>query len=356
MAHGGLLLSSYIDNMSMSMQLLMATINIESASYTEPSLMESFPDETIDCLSATTDGDKIMILRGRVQSDAYIASLSNSGTTITGPRRLTINEREDRPAGWLDNNTILIASNRLGTFSIFSQAINSNEVISLAIGNHNYIRPVISADHQWLLYVVRVGSESKPSFELHRASLGDSKELSLYSSDDDTLLLQCASYSTLCVLAEHQQDECVFYEFDPARGRGRELARLRWRVGLSSHNWDLSRDGKRIALIDAINGESIIEIIDLQHPTAKHTSMKLSLPSPARTLSWDADSNGFYVSAYTDENAQFNLLHIGLDGTTTVLRSELSSQDGFAIPSPDGKYLAYQKYSLTSNIWVLQRK
>jgi hypothetical protein len=213
----------------------------------------------------------------------------------------------------------------------------------------------MSADRNWLFYVTVEGQNPELHATLYRKSMHDDSEQVMYKSNDSNLALHCAYRADRCVMAEYSQNDYVFYEFDPMKGRGKQLAHLVWQASSSQRRWDLSRDGKRIALLNRENQVDTISVLDLEHSPVYYSTVKVDLPGPSCTLVWNANSSGFYVSTCTSEGAQFNLLHVGLDGAATVLRSETLSQDGWAIPSPDGKHLAYQRYEIVGNIWALER-
>jgi len=356
LATGEILFTQYMSAALRGDQLLISKVNLDSGVYEKPELLQNFPNDVIRSLSVNRNGRKILITKSLIQSDIYVASLTNHGSSMADQRRLTGSDTDERPADWLDNDTILMTSDRSGAFNVFTQRLDSSSVIALTTGARDHLRAALSADRNWLFYVIDTGAESQHHMVLYRRSLRDGSEQAMYSSNDPSLLIHCAYFSNRCVIAEHDEDECVFYEFDPLQGRGKPLAHLIWRTGLSVHNWDLSRDGRNIALLNNENGVDTISILDLDHSPVHYGTLKIESSSPAHTLTWDAESSGFYVTAYTDEDNLFNLFHVGLDGTMTVLRSEKSSQDGWAIASPDGKHLAYQKYESVGNMWLFDRQ
>jgi len=345
----------YVNAVPQGDQLLVSNINLATGAYTRPALVETFPTNAISSFSATRRREKILVTRTSVHSDIYIAALSNDGAAIEQPQRLTRSNKNELPTEWIDNETILMTSDRDGALNVFSQKLGSDSVTQLTTGRRDLLRPTMSADRNWLFYVTVEGQDAQQHATLYRRSMRDGTEQTMYSSSDPKLLMHCAYHADRCVIAEHSQNEYVFYDFDPSQGRGRQLARLVWQMGPSVHRWDLSRDGKLLALLDSENHVDTITVLDLEHSPVLYRTVKAHFPGPPCTLTWNADSSGFYVSTCTVEGAQFNLLHVGLDGTSTVLRSETLSQDGWAIPSPDGKHLAYQRYESVGNIWSLER-
>ena len=74
----------------------------------------------------TADGKRFVFLNGRAQSDIYVSELTDRGSTMQNPRRLTLDERSDWPGGWsLDSKTVFLYSDRNGNFDIFKQGLNN---------------------------------------------------------------------------------------------------------------------------------------------------------------------------------------------------------------------------------------
>jgi DNA-binding winged helix-turn-helix (wHTH) protein/dipeptidyl aminopeptidase/acylaminoacyl peptidase len=78
----------------------------------------------ISDLSSTSDGTRLVFLKGIAQGDVYVGNLEQSGKTLTAVRRLTLDDRDDEPSGWTpDSKSVLFYSNRNGTYDIFRQSI-----------------------------------------------------------------------------------------------------------------------------------------------------------------------------------------------------------------------------------------
>jgi hypothetical protein len=72
-----------------------------------------------------------------------------------------------------------------------------------------------------------------------------------------------------------------------------------------------------------------------------------------RSLSWDAQGEGLFVQQCATGAGL--LLHVGLNGESSVLRKIRASCDGWALPSPDGRQLAFVEWTSTGNLWMLRR-
>ena len=177
----------------------------------------------------------------------------------------------------------------------------------------------------------------------------------------------CARYpANLCVIAEQtlNRKKLIFTAFDLMKGQGHELTRLDTDPAAFGYVWDLSPDGTQIA--DLRYSEGRIHILQLdgqpsQEVVAKGWNSFLS-------LNWAADAKGFFVSSLTPGGSA--LLHVDLKGKAHVLWQEKGStapwngpssagwiagpSAPWAVPSPDGRYLAIQATVTNATVWLLE--
>ena len=73
-------------------------------------------------------------------------------------------------------------------------------------------------------------------------------------------------------------------------------------------------------------------------------------------IAWIADGKGFFVtSLLPDSELRFNLLYVTVDGKVKpLLRNTVRQWMINPMPSPDGKYLAFQAQTWDSNVWMLE--
>src|SRR5262249_23080567 len=161
---------------------------------------------------------------------------------------------------------LLFFSDRNGSFNVFRQDLSSPDPQLVVGGRENAREPQVSPDGQWLLYmawperqhtapvrIVRVpqaggsgetGLEARGAFSsgvTFSASGEQDPELKEYRGFPD---FRCpSSPESSCVVAEGNQDNVAFTQFDPLRGRGNEVARLQ--IVPSKAFWDLSPDGSK---------------------------------------------------------------------------------------------------------------
>jgi len=339
-------------------------VNLDTGALSQPRELVVPPNHAIIDISATRNGNMVALLNSRLISDVYLADLQTNGTALSNSRRLTLNDSQNRPASWLaDNRTVVFYSDRSGRHGIYRQAIDTVDAFALVNDEHRNVWPVVSADQHWLFYFSldpENGTSDSPA-RLMRMPLTGGKSEVIDAHVDTRHSLRCATTVSRCVLANHVADKIIYFEFNPETGRGRELARVPWKPVFGLYDWDVSADGAHIAYIDAATGTDTISVITLgtqsdQKNPATITHLHVSGQQTLRTLHWDSAGKGFYVSTYDEDAAQLKLLHIAIDGSITLLRQQLNTFDGWAIPSPDGKHLAFQKYTLHSNIWLLQRQ
>jgi len=67
---------------------------------------------------------------------------------------------------------------------------------------------------------------------------------------------------------------------------------------------------------------------------------------------WSADGNSLFVTTMDSEH-KTTLLNVKLDGSNHLLMKDDKNSIEWAIPSPDGKLLAINKYTGITNAWSL---
>ena len=67
---------------------------------------------------------------------------------------------------------------------------------------------------------------------------------------------------------------------------------------------------------------------------------------------WLPDGKGFYVGSSSPRGA--TLLYIDLKGRATTVWEQKGGFQTWAVPSPDGRHLAIESYTVDSNVWMLE--
>jgi dipeptidyl aminopeptidase/acylaminoacyl peptidase len=152
------------------------------------------------------------------------------------------------------------------------------------------------------------------------------------------------------VLSLWKQNQLMFYEFDPLKGQGNELARTPIEQP-KDLNWSISPSGKSIAISsgDLLKGQIRLLVL------AGGGEKTIALPNGAEIwdIAWNRDGTGVVVTLYS---FAAYVAQIGLDGKVTVLIHGEPNSDFFYSPtiSPDGHYVAYGKQGRNSNVWLLE--
>jgi Tol biopolymer transport system component len=152
-----------------------------------------------------------------------------------------------------------------------------------------------------------------------------------------------------CVLSQIEGTDHILYSFDPVRGKGNRIGTIGG-AGDWPRYW-LSPDGSHMAVIKVSERKDQINVLTLSDHTWHAVSVE---PGWGYFLSiaWAADGKGFYLTSFQADSA--NLLYVTLAGKVKLLlRGGLQEMDN-PLPSPDGKYLAYEAETRDSNAWMLE--
>jgi serine/threonine protein kinase/Tol biopolymer transport system component len=308
-------------------------------------------------LGRTQDGKRLGVTKYGAQADVYVGELEANGHRLKNTRRLTLDEHNDYPDQWMpDSKAVLFWSDRNGTWDIFKQALDQDEVQPVVTGPDYKQQPVLSPDGSWILYLSSASRESSattPVRIMRVPTSGGPPQLVLEGRGID--YLACArSPAALCVFSEPSPDrkQLIFSAFDPVHGRGRELTRINLNQPLLNYSWDLSCDGSRLAFTQFDDREGRIEILPLAGKEAREVNVKGW--NGFVGLSWAADSKGLFVSRYPSSGTM--LLYVNLEGRASVLwEQKLTGRYWtWGTPSPNGRYVALLGWSEDSNVWMLE--
>ena len=154
-----------------------------------------------------------------------------------------------------------------------------------------------------------------------------------------------------CVLGEKKGNDLDFYALDPVQGKGKHLGKVQvWRF----LNWDVAPDGSRVALIGERGDEHYgkIEVLNLSDGTWREIPPEQGLGLLV-LVAWAADGKGFFVNSWANNSSE--LAHVSFTGKVQLLLPKAGFHPmGKLLPSPDGKYLAYQGITTDSNVWMLE--
>lgn len=145
----------------------------------------------------------------------------------------------------------------------------------------------------------------------------------------------------------------MFYSLDPVRGRGEQLGKIEASAPEHYSGFGVSADGSRLAVV---RGEgNYIGRIDVL-TFSDHAWHKVPVErrwALLQSIAWVPSGNGFFVTSNLPDGT--NLLHITLNGEVQqLLHYEHNQFMVNPLPSPDGKYLAYQAETWDGNVWMLE--
>jgi len=349
--HGAILIS----RVKVSSTIENDVVIVKDASHISDPILTPPPGYVYRGFSVSADRKIVVFIQDLMQSDVYVARLIKGQAGLQEVKRLTLNDRSDRPAAWLDNQTVLFYSDRDGHYNIYKQSINDDSAENLTnSGELDSAWPVVTADRRWMFYFAVNNPSSVVSVTLMRKPLAGGKPEAMESSKDMTRSMRCALANKNCVVAERTDDGRIFYLFEPDSGQKKLVARVKWIPGVTYYDWDLSPDGMLIAYLDYVSGSHHIRIIPVENGI-NGKNIEVAAKNPLRTLMWDAEGSGFYISTYDGNSQNMQLNHVSLNREVTVMLRDPTGEDGWAIPSPDGNYLAFQKFNHKTHLWLMKR-
>ena len=294
----------------------------------------------------------------------FVADLEDKGTRLINARRLTVGSGNAYAHDWTpDSQAVVFESERNGRYGLFKQRLDHSVAEPIITGSETASTGRFSPDGSWFLYVAG-NSASENRLMRMPASGGPSEEI--VNAGKEMQNYYCTNRAAnLCVIGKRQQDQLVFYAFDPAQelppggiswGDMRELARTDY----NPSDWGLSPDGTSIAMVRPSNREGRIHVISLQELRSTGRDVRAA---PAHDivvgwtylfdLNWAADGKGWYIGTRSDP-AGSTFLYVDLKGHATVLQSEEGVEPSWAAPSPDGRHLAFSKTTFTQNARLVE--
>jgi Tol biopolymer transport system component len=313
----------------------------------------------------TADGKRLVFLNGEAQSDVYVGELTNGGTELKTPQRLTLDDRVDWPGGWSsDSKTIFLYSDRGGNFDIYKQGVNERNATAIMTGPEEKWAPQVSPDGKWVLYMqwpkAAEGMASEAG-KLMRVPLGGGPAEAVaeiqghpgqLNNTDPTNStggfpsFRCVEHG--CLLAEEHNDQIIFTAIDPMGGRKGEQTTIP--ISPSVAGWDLAPDGNRLVVGAFDYKAADVEIVSL--PGGAVLQKMSALPwTQLVAVAWTADGKGLFLSSFSSRGT--TILQTQLGGTPKQLFKQ-PSWDIFALaPSPDGHSLAFGPVSINANAWTI---
>jgi hypothetical protein len=218
-----------------------------------------------------------------------------------------------------------------------------------------------------MLYVewtpAALGAPPSPDRIMRRAVGGGSPDLVLQEAGGAPALLDYRFYvwdykcplrpGSPCVLGEKNGDDLDLYSLDPVRGKGKQLGKAEVLSQDCCMDWDVSPDGSRLALIGTEKHHGRIDVLTFSDSTWQEITPERPFGYP-ETIAWAVDGKGLFVNFWNKDDS-FDLLHVTLAGKVEpIIQNGYRQSVGTLLPSPDGKFLAYQAETTDSNVWILE--
>ena len=263
----------------------------------------------IESMSATSNGDRLVLRRTNHQPQAFIAEFDAASRQWKTPRRLTLDANANFAHAWTsDSKAVLFVSNRNTTWKLFKQAIDETTAQVLVEGRSIFL-PRLSADGAQVLYLAasRPEDTSFPASLMSKPLAGGPPHLIL--QEKGIINFQCArSPSTLCILSKLVGQDLIFVSFDLEHGAGRELVR----IPNGYTNWSLSPDGSKLAVF---LDRHRVRFLSLDTGVAHDVSVK---DWPLHDGDWSADGKSVFMPSLTPKNVPV-ILEVNESGKAKVV-------------------------------------
>ncbi len=308
----------------------------------------------------TTDAKRLVFLNLHDQSDVYLGELTNSGSEMKPPQRLTLDDRYDWPTGWsADSKSIFFYSDLGGAFDIYRQAVDAHNPDILTSGTDDKWAPQLSPDGKWILYLSwpkpPAGTTDLPPGKLMRIPIsGGPAEFVMDVKGHPSPGFTVGSFPSFrcpmrpgadCVLSEKGDKQLVFTAFDPVQGRKPQTTKFSADPDYLA--WDLSPDGSRLAISTFDFKAGDVAILPLKAGDAQKFSV---MPwNELVAIAWRADGKGLFLASFSSRGTSVVTLTLG--SPAKLLWKAV--WDVYQLtPSPDGRYLALGPDIIDANAWI----
>jgi Tol biopolymer transport system component len=304
--------------------------------------------------SVSADGKQVVFLRWEGHMASRLAELVGGGTGIRNPRHFPLSESSDAVGDWTsDSKAVILVSNRSGHYGLYKQSLD--EEMAQPLVPEGYGRdPHVSPDGNSVIYFGIGENGAWPAAApepVMRAPVNGGNPQRLFIAGPGSLLTCARAPSYLCAVGELSEDgdHLVVTAFDLVKGRGQEL--FRFALGANDGKWtlNLSPDGRRFAILASAAGP--ICILSVRGEILQKFPVKVV--SRLDSVVWAADAKSLFVTA--DIQGGTEVLRVDLEGNARILwQNPGASWETLAHPSPDGRYLEFDGWTTSGNLWLME--
>ena len=319
----------------------------------EPVRLTSGPDEKAR-INLSADGKHLSFLRLAYSPQVYVAEVRDTDGHLGKPQRLSLDELRNYPYDWTpDGKSVLFVSDRNGSLHLFKQALDQPAPELLVGRDENVIVARLGPQGKSILFLL-TAPPNDPSGKLRLMRIplaGGLPEPVLAETGINNL--QCARRdSNVCIFSQYSTDRLAFYTFDSQTGR-RSLLKVIPESEWFIENWSLSPDGSLLALAKKHRGATMATIRIFGVEGSNEHTLSLDGWFGISFMDWAADGKSLWVNASSAAGTP-TLLNVKLSGKVTPSLEETEMQLGWAIPSPDGRHVAFWRSEQSSNVWLLE--
>ena len=302
--------------------------------------------------TGTADGKHLAFIKLNYMSHTYIAALEDGGKRLRTPQRLTLTERNDFPTAWTgDSRSVLFWSDRNGTSQVFKQEVGQEPADRGVLGVDGWM-PRVSPDGTQILFLANaMRDDPSAAVRMMRMPIGGgAAELAI--SQPRLANFGCArSPSNVCVVARWSEDQksMTLSSFDPRQAQLQDFLTMNTHSG-GLYNWMPSPDGTRVAFMEYNPLDGRIRIYMLKGELEREIAVKGW--TGLNSVDWAADSKSLFVSSQSPTSV--TLLLVDQEGNAVPIWDQRGSWHTWAIAAPDGKHLAINGMTSSSDVWLLE--